>query len=96
MELKGNRPVQHSSTCQSGTQRGVLSICGRGSSLVSQVPCLGYAIVVVGDKKKFCFNFMIMLELLLVTGGLQTGDEVIKSFLFALSVALDLPCDGFV
>ena len=92
MELKGNRPVQHSSTCQSGTQRGVLSICGRGFGLVSQVPCLGYAIVVVGDKKVL----MIMLELLLVTGGLQTGDEVIKSFLFALSVALDLPCDGFV
>ena len=40
MELIGSRPVQNSSTCQSGTQYRVLSIWGRGSGLVSQVPCL--------------------------------------------------------
>ena len=50
-ELTRNRPVQQSSTCQSGTQHRVLSIWGRGSGRVSQVPCLGNAIVVVGVKK---------------------------------------------
>ena len=36
-ELIANRPVQHRSTCQSGTQYRVLSIWGRGAGLVSQV-----------------------------------------------------------
>ena len=47
MTLIGSRPVQYSSTCQSGTQ----SIWGHGSGLVSQVPCLGNAIGVVGVIK---------------------------------------------
>ena len=51
VELIGNRPVQYSSTCQSGTQNIVLSIWGRGPCLVSQVPCIGDALVVVGVKK---------------------------------------------
>ena len=51
VELIGSRPVQNSSTCQSGTQYRVLSIWGCGSGLVSQVPCLGDAIVVVGILK---------------------------------------------
>ena len=50
--LTGNRPVQDSSTCQSGSQFRVLSIWGLGSGFVSQVPCLGDAIGVVGEFKK--------------------------------------------
>ena len=50
-EFEGRSPVQKGSTCQSGTQYRVLSIRGRGSGLVSQVPCLGDSIVVVGIKK---------------------------------------------
>ena len=41
----GNRPVQ------SRTKFRVLSTWGLGSGLVSQVPCLGDAIVVVGKKR---------------------------------------------
>ena len=52
VELTSNKQVQHSSTCQSGTKHRVLSIWGRGSGLVSQVPCLGDALVVVGVLKK--------------------------------------------
>ena len=48
MELIGNRPMQVRSTCQSGTELRVFSIWGRGSGLVSQVPCLGDAIVMAG------------------------------------------------
>ena len=53
VELIGNRPVQYSSTCQSGTQYRVLSVWVYGSGLDSQVPCLGDAIVMVGILKKF-------------------------------------------
>ena len=50
-ELIGSRPEQNSSTCQSGTQNRVLSMWGSGTGLVSQVPCLGNALVVVGILK---------------------------------------------
>ena len=39
-----------------GTQCRVLSTWGLGSGLVSQVPCLGDALEVAGDKKKNAFN----------------------------------------
>ena len=51
MELIGDRSVQYSSTCQSGTQYRVFSIWGRGSGRVSQVPCLSNAKVLVGNLK---------------------------------------------
>ena len=50
-ELMANRPVQHSSNGCAGTRFRVISIWGLGPGLVSQVPCLGNAIVMVGIKK---------------------------------------------
>ena len=52
VELKSNRSVQNSSTCQSGNQSRVLSSWGLGPGLVSQVPYLGEALGVVGVKKR--------------------------------------------
>ena len=52
VELKSNRSVQNSSTCQSGNQSRVLSSWGLGSGLVSQVPYLGEALGVVGVKRR--------------------------------------------
>ena len=57
----GNRPVQYSSTCQSGSQLRVLSIWGLGSVLVSQVPYLGDTIGVVGIKKYLTQVLLIQL-----------------------------------
>ena len=52
VELDGNRPVQYSSTCSTGTQGRVLSSWGLKSGLVSLVPGLGDALGVVGINKK--------------------------------------------
>ena len=48
--LVGTRPMKISSTCQSGTQSGILSRWGLGSGIVIQDLYLGDALGVVGVK----------------------------------------------
>ena len=62
VELIDGRPEHNGSTCQSRTQYRVLSKLGGGSGLVSQVSCLGNAIVMVGIKKEdFCIFVALSL-----------------------------------
>ena len=68
----GNRPEQYRSTCQSEIQFRVLSIWGRGSSLASQVPCLGNTIVVVGKEESiFVAGDIRIYHLLIKRSGVQ-------------------------